>query len=129
MLAPCLEQTGTLTLLNTYKCMNNATYMYYLTSTIKYYSGVVKVICKSSTRIIHCIAQQKASFIQNNLTDRGTEILSELEQLVIGSKLNTCNKQTKLSLFFGQKGLQSNTIGGKGLVGGISGKTNDNMIS
>ena len=57
--------------------------------------------------------------MQHNLPNRGTEILSELEQLVIGSKLYTCNKQTKLSHFFDQRGLQSDCIGSKGQVSAI----------
>ena len=75
-------------------------------------------------QFLHCIAQQKAYFIRNNLPDRGNEILSKLEHMVIGSKLYTCNKQTKLSLFFGQKGMPSNTIGGEGKVGDTWRKTN-----
>ena len=86
-------------------------------------------IIYNSAQFLSSSAQQKAYFIQNNLTDMGTEILSELEQLLISSKLHTCNKQTKLSLFSGQRGSQSNTIGGKGQVCGILGKANDNMIS
>ena len=76
-------------------------------------------IIHNSAQFLHLIAQQKAYCIQNNLPNRGTEILSELEQLVIDSKLYTCNKQTELSLFFVQRGLQSNCIGSKGLVSAI----------
>ena len=83
----------------------------------------------NSAQFLPCISQQKAYFIRNNLPDRGNEILSELEQLVIGSKLHTYNKQTKLSLFFGQRGLQSNTIRGKGKVGGIAVKANNKVNS
>ena len=81
---------------------------------------VTSIVIADESEIIHnsaqflcCIAQQKAYCIQSNLPDRGIEILSELEQLVIGSELYTCNKQTKYFLFFGQRGLQSNTIGVK----------------
>ena len=56
-------------------------------------------IIHNSAQFLCLIAQQKAYCIQNNLPNRGTEILSELEQLVIDSKLYKCNKQTKLSLF------------------------------
>ena len=52
--------------------------------------------------------------MQHNLPNRGIEILNELEQLDVGSKLYTCNKQTKLSPFFDQRGLQSDCIGSKG---------------
>ena len=54
-------------------------------------------IIHNSAQFLHLIAQQKAYCIRNNLPNRGTEILSELEQLVIDSKLYTCNKQTKIA--------------------------------
>ena len=77
-------------------------------------------IIHNSAQFLCLIAQQKTYCIRNNLPNRGIEILSELEQLVIDFKLYTCNKQTKLSLFFDQRGLQSNCIGSKGQVGAIS---------
>ena len=86
-------------------------------------------IIHNSAQFLHCIAQQKAYFIWNNMPDRGIEILSELEQIVIGSKLYTCNKQTKLPLLFGQRGLQSNTIGGKGKAAGILDKAKNKVNS
>ena len=73
----------------------------------------------NSAQFLHLIAQQKAYCMLHNLPNRGTEILSELEQLVIGSKLYTCSKQTKLSHFFDQRGSQSDCIGSKGQVGAI----------
>ena len=76
-------------------------------------------IIHNSAQFLCLIAQQKAYCICHNLPNRGAEILSELEQLVIGSKLYTCNKQTKLSLFFEQRGSQSNCIGSKGQVGAV----------
>ena len=68
-------------------------------------------IIHNSTQFLHLIAQQKAYCMRHSLPNRGIEILNELEQLVFGSKLYTCNKQTKLSHFFKQRGLQSDCIG------------------
>ena len=68
-------------------------------------------IIHSSTQFLHVIAQQKAYFMQHSLPNRGIELLNELEQLVVDSKLYTCNKQTKLSRFFEQSGSQSHCSG------------------
>ena len=76
-------------------------------------------IIHNSAQFLCLIAQQKAYCMRHSLTNRGIEILDELEQLVVGSKLYTCNKQTKLSHFFDQRGLQSDCIGSKGRVGAI----------
>ena len=76
-------------------------------------------IIHNSAQFLHLIAQQKAYCMLHNLPNRGIEILSELEQLVVGSKLYTYNKQTKLSHFFDQRGLQSDCIGSKGQIGAI----------
>ena len=57
-------------------------------------------IIQSSAQFLHVIAQQKAYLMQNSLPNRGIELLNELEQLVVDSKLYTCNKQMKLSPSF-----------------------------
>ena len=56
-------------------------------------------IIHNSAQFLYLIAQQKVYCMRHNLPNWGTEILSELEQLVIGPKLYTVNKQTKLSHF------------------------------
>ena len=68
-------------------------------------------IIQSSAQFLRVIAQQKAYLMQNSLPNRGIELLNELEQLVVDSKLYTCNKQTKLSRFFQQRGLHSHCSG------------------
>ena len=67
-------------------------------------------IIHSSAQFLCVIAQQKAYCMQHSLPNRGIELLNELEQLV-GSKLYTCNKQTKLSCFFEQRGFQPHCSG------------------
>ena len=49
-------------------------------------------IIHNSAQFLHLIAQQKAYCMQHNLPNRVIEIPKELEQLVVGSKLYTCNK-------------------------------------
>ena len=71
----------------------------------------VNEIIHSSAQFLCVIAQQKAYCVQHSLPNRGIEILNELEQLVVGSKLYPCKKQTKLSHFFDQRGLQSHCNG------------------
>ena len=67
-------------------------------------------IIHSSAQFLRVIAQQKAYFMHHSLPNRGIKLLNELEQLV-DSKLYTCNKQTKLSRFFEQRGSQSHCSG------------------
>ena len=64
-------------------------------------------IIHNSAQFLCLIAQQKPYCMQHNLPNRGTEILY------------TCNKQTKLSHFFDQRGSQWDCIGSKGQVGAI----------
>ena len=68
-------------------------------------------IIHSSAQFLHVIAQQKAYCMRHSLPNRGIEVLNELEQFVVGLKLYTCNKQTKLSHFFEQRGSQSHCSG------------------